>query len=257
LGSLARNYDGPPLHATSDALTKSEIRKRIWDYLEEQNIARFPRPVYHRIPNFVGSETAAKTIMELREFKEASIIKVNPDSPQAHVRRIVLDTGRTLIIPTPRLSGGFLKVDPHQINKQTIRMASSISGAFRVGEKIPLSKLPKVDLIVAGSVAVSLDGGRIGKGEGFSELEFAILRDCGRVDDRTKIVTTVHDAQIVESFPIERYDIPVDYILTPTKLVETRTRTLKPDGIYWDLVTDQMLERMPILRELRSFSRQK
>jgi len=253
LGSLAQTGD-KPLESPSNARTKDEIRKAIWNYLEQQDLARFPRPVYNRIPNFVGSGIAAEKIKELREFKEANVIKVNPDSPQAMVRRIVLETGRTLLMPTPRLRGGFLKVDPSQIGRQASRKASSIAGAFRIGEKISLSKLPKIDLIVAGSVAVSLDGGRVGKGEGYSELEFGVLRGRGRVGDETKIVTTVHDSQIVERVPVERYDIPVDYILTPTRVIETRTQIPRPDGIYWDLVSDRMLERMPVLKELRGFS---
>lgn len=34
---------------------KWEIRKRLWDYMESNDIARFPRPVHHRIPNFVDA----------------------------------------------------------------------------------------------------------------------------------------------------------------------------------------------------------
>jgi 5-formyltetrahydrofolate cyclo-ligase len=34
---------------------KWEIRKRIWDLLEAKDIARPPRPVHHRIPNFDGA----------------------------------------------------------------------------------------------------------------------------------------------------------------------------------------------------------
>jgi len=243
--------------SSDETLTKRAIRKKVWDYLEKEKLARFPRPVYNRIPNFVGSEKAGSAIRELREFSAASVIKVNPDSPQAHVRLLVLETGKTLIMPTPRLRGGFLKIDPHEISKQMLRKASSISGAFSVGERIPLSKVPEIELIVAGSVAVSLEGGRIGKGEGYSEVEFGILQDCGLVNDRTKIVTTVHDSQIVEAFPVERHDIPVDYILTPTRLIETRTRMARPKGIYWELVTEEMLRKMPILAELRTASGQK
>ncbi|CAL1377527.1 unnamed protein product [Linum trigynum] len=36
------------------------IRKRVWDLMEAQNFARIPRPVHHRIPNFVGASTAAE-----------------------------------------------------------------------------------------------------------------------------------------------------------------------------------------------------
>jgi hypothetical protein len=33
-------------------VSKQDIRERIWDYMESQNLADFPRPVHHRIPNF-------------------------------------------------------------------------------------------------------------------------------------------------------------------------------------------------------------
>lgn len=39
------------------------IRKRIWDLMEAQNIAQNPRPVHHRIPNFVGASTAAQKVI--------------------------------------------------------------------------------------------------------------------------------------------------------------------------------------------------
>lgn len=38
------------------------IRKWIWDLMEAQNIAQFPRPVHHRIPNFVGAHVAANKV---------------------------------------------------------------------------------------------------------------------------------------------------------------------------------------------------
>jgi 5-formyltetrahydrofolate cyclo-ligase len=229
---------------------KERLRQEVWEFLEKENLARFPRPVYNRIPNFVGAEKAAAKIRGLMSFREAEFVKVNPDAPQLHVRRIVLEEGKTLLMPTPRLSEGFLSLDPRRIPRQMITRATSISGAFAIAEKVPLSDLPAIDLIVAGSVAVSLEGGRIGKGEGYSELEYGILRERGLVDDNVKIVTTVHDCQIASSFPVAAHDIPVDYILTPTRVHETSTILPRPRGIFWELVTPEMIGRMPILGEL-------
>jgi 5-formyltetrahydrofolate cyclo-ligase len=45
-------------------------------------------------------------------------------------------------------------------------------------------------------VAVSRDGYRIGKGKGYADLEYAILKEMKAVDDDTTIVTTVHDSQV-------------------------------------------------------------
>lgn len=38
------------------------IRKRIWDFMESQNVAANPRPVHHRIPNFIGAMEAANRV---------------------------------------------------------------------------------------------------------------------------------------------------------------------------------------------------
>jgi 5-formyltetrahydrofolate cyclo-ligase len=147
---------------------KNRLRHEIWKHLEEHNLARFPRPVYNRIPNFVGAEKAAIRIRELNEFIMADVLKVNPDAPQAYVRQIVVEEGKTLLMPTPRISAGFLRLDSKCIDKQMIRKAVSISGAFKIGQRIPVSKLPTVDLVVAGSVAVSLEG--LGRAKGTVRL---------------------------------------------------------------------------------------
>ena len=39
-------------------------------------------------------------------------------------------------------------------------------------------------------------GWRIGKGEGFADLEYAMMASMGAVDENTIIVTTVHDCQV-------------------------------------------------------------
>uniref|UniRef100_A0A7N1A5D2 Uncharacterized protein n=1 Tax=Kalanchoe fedtschenkoi TaxID=63787 RepID=A0A7N1A5D2_KALFE len=44
---------------------KWTIRKRVWDLMEALNIAQNPRPVHHRIPNFVGAQAAAKKVSPL------------------------------------------------------------------------------------------------------------------------------------------------------------------------------------------------
>ena len=228
-------------------LSKSEIREKIWKLLEEKNIASFPRPVYGRIPNFKGAEEAALKLSETKEFKNAKLIKVNPDAPQRPVRELVLRKGKILLVPTPRLRGDFYLLDPSKIDNY--REASTISGFSKYGEIVDLSSLSKIDLIVAGSVAVTLEGDRVGKGEGYSELEFAILRELGKVDENTPIATTVHDIQIVDFIPTEPYDVPVDIIATPTRVIYTKRKREKPKGIYLEYLSKEKIEETPFLKK--------
>lgn len=232
--------------------TKEEIRYKIWKLLEDKNIARFPRPVFNRIPNFVGAEEAAEKLAELDIFKKSKVIKVNPDSPQARVRELVLLNNKILIMPTPRIREGFLLLDPSKIPKNEISYAATIKGAFKYGNKVHPRNLPNIDLIVLGAVAVSLEGARIGKGEGYGELEFAILQEYGKINKDIKIAITVHDIQIVEKIPIEPFDVSIDYIVTPTRVIEIKNRHDRPKGILWEYLSHEKIEEIPLLKELRN-----
>jgi len=72
--------------SSANDLLKEHVRRKVWDLMEEQAIARPPRPVHGRIPNFEGAERAARRLLELEEFKTAKTVKVDPDSPQRPVR---------------------------------------------------------------------------------------------------------------------------------------------------------------------------
>ncbi|XP_011101241.1 5-formyltetrahydrofolate cyclo-ligase-like protein COG0212 [Sesamum indicum] len=233
------------------------IRKRVWDLMEARNIAQFPRPVHHRIPNFVGAHIAANKLSELEVFKEANCVKVNPDTPQKQVRFLTLNGGKKLLTPQPRLRTGFFSaLEYSMLNPSTIKEACTSVGVAKYGRPIGLDEKIKVDLIVIGSVAVDpKTGARLGKGEGFAELEYGMLHYMGAIDDSTPVVTSVHDEQLVDDIPIEKllvHDVPVDIICTPTQVIFTKTSIPKPQGIYWDKLSPEKLGQIRILRELKS-----
>jgi len=202
-------------------LSKEEIRMRVWRLMEENNIATFPRPVYHRIPNFVGAEKAAQNLRKLPEYRSAKVVFCNPDSPQKPIREMALKDRKTLVMATPRLKHGFLLIDPVTIHPNRVSEASTIRGAFRYGRSVKPSEV-KIDLFVAGSVAVAPNGGRLGKGTGYSDQEYSILKNAGGLVAQTPVVTTVHDIQIVVNIPENQWDIPVNVIVTPTKTIRTK-----------------------------------
>jgi 5-formyltetrahydrofolate cyclo-ligase len=239
------------------ATSKQAVRERIWDRLERERIARFPLPPHGRIPNFAGAEEAARRLVQLPVFGLARVIKVNPDAPQLPVRRAALKAGKRILMPAPRLRSGFILLDPRKIGPSNLTAAASIAGAFRYGREVRLDALPRPDLIVVGSVAVAHDGARIGKGEGYSELEFAILRELRLADERTPIATTVHDIQVVNAIAVDPYDVFVDTIVTPTRVIQTPVKRRRPRGLLWNHITEAMVEEMPILALLERRRRPK
>jgi len=232
-------------------LDRGELRYRIWKLMEESGVASFPRPVFGRIPNFVGSDLAAIRLAEAEVFKKARVVKVNPDAPQRKVRELVLRAGKLLVMPTPRISEGFLVLDPRRIPSWLYRDASTISGSFRYGTIVDPSQLPEVDLVIAGSVVVNTYGERLGKGEGYSEIEYGILTEYGKLSENVPIVTTVHDVQVVNHrIPLAPWDITIDYISTPTRAIMCEGERRRPKGILWDYLSLDKINAIPVLREL-------
>jgi len=233
------------------------IRKRVWDLMEAKDIARFPRPVHHRIPNFDGADKAAKRLSNLPEFLEAKCIKVNPDTPQRPVRHLVLEEGKTLLTPQPRLRTGFFSIlSMDALSKVPIEQCTNSKGVAKHGTPVTLNDKYTVDLVVVGSTAVCPNtGARVGKGEGFAELEWGILSLQGNLDaSKTLVITTVHDEQVVGDIPagqLTKHDVPVDIIVTPTRVVRVPNRAPKPSGVFWDLLSPQKLAQIRVLRQLK------
>jgi 5-formyltetrahydrofolate cyclo-ligase len=105
---------------------------------------------------------------------------------------------------------------------------------------------------MAGSVAVNRAGARVGKGGGYSDLEYAIGREVGSIDGNTRIATTVHSLQVVDDdLPTTAHDFLLDLIVTPDEVVRpARTRRRQPRGVLREHLRPEHRELVPVLRVL-------
>ncbi|KAJ0170837.1 hypothetical protein K1T71_013609 [Dendrolimus kikuchii] len=240
-----------------EEVTKQSFRQKVWRHLESNGLAMFPRPVYNRIPNFKGALEAAAKLAELDIFKNANTVKVNPDKPQEAVRVTCLEQHKTLYVPVPRLQNGFLnrlELPEGESGPAAIRKAVSRNGMETYGKPIGIEDTVSLDLVVMGSVAVSKEGYRIGKGRGYGDLEFGLMMHMKAIKPDTIVATTVHDCQVFDTLPAELFgphDVPIDIIITPTQVIETQRMSQRPVGILWHLLSDRRLQLMPILGQLR------
>jgi 5-formyltetrahydrofolate cyclo-ligase len=228
--------------------TKDEIREMIWSRLQEKRVARFPG-AEGRIPNFTGAEACARLISETPYWKNAKALKTNPDSPQRAIRQKALEEGKIIYMAVPRLHSDkpFIELDPKKL-KCSAYVASSIKGAAKYGRPVNLEEVRKIDLIVCGSVAVNGRGNRVGKGGGYSDLEFALLTEERKIDRNTPIVTSVHPLQIVnEQIPMTEHDIPLSAIVTPSEIIEIESALPRPKGIYWEMLAPEKIAAIPVL----------
>src|SRR5439155_1704296 len=76
-------------------------------------------------------------------------------------------------------------------------------------------------------------GARVGKGGGFSDLEYAIGREFGAIDDSTRVATTVHSLQLRErDLPVTDHDFLLDLIATPKEVLRPRRGNRRqPQGV--------------------------
>ena len=229
--------------------SKEDIREAVWRRLREKKVARFPG-AEGRIPNFIGAEACARLLSETTYWKKAKVLKVNPDSPQRAIRHAALKEGKVLYMAVPRLRSGkpFIELDPKQI-KGSAYAASSIKGAAQYGRPVSLEQVKEIDLIVCGSVAVNRGGARVGKGGGYSDLEFALLTEEKKIGRDIPVVTSVHPLQILpEDVPMTEHDIPLTAIITPDEIIEIKSRSKRPKGIYWKLLPAEKIEAIPVLK---------
>ena len=96
---------------------------------------------------------------------------------------------------------------------------------------------------------MNLSGARLGKGGGFSDLEYGLLVEAGKIDEHTVVGTTVHPIQILrEHLMITAHDLPVDLVATPRAVIDVERAYERPRGILWDHL------QPPQIRRSRSWS---
>jgi 5-formyltetrahydrofolate cyclo-ligase len=235
----------PDLEETARA--KQAVRERVWALLERERVVRFPG-AEGRIPNFAGASAVAGRLASLPEWRAARVVKANPDAPQLPVRARALADGKFLYMAVPRLADErpFILLDPARLEVPP-RRAASITGSTRAGRRIGVAELQPVDLVVCGSVAVNRQGARVGKGGGFSDLEFALLVEAGLIGADTVLATTVHPLQVLaEALPETAHDFRLDLIVAGEEVIACR-RTRQPQGILWEHLDAAKVAAIPAL----------
>ena len=181
-------------------------------------------------------------------------LKCNHDSPQLALRKRALQEGKLVYMAVPRLASErpFIELDPARLGG-TFHDAASIKGAAHLGRPVALEEMRPVDLIVCGSVAVNRKGARIGKGGGYSDLEFALAAEAGLITKHTVIITTVHALQVLdEELPMTAHDIPLDAIVTPGETILCKPPYKRPKGIYRGMLPAEKRAEIPVLARMKT-----
>jgi len=235
---------------------KEAIRRSVWERLREvaKPDSRFHYDFSSFIPDFEGSELCVEKIRAMDIYRRAKLLFITPDNCLVKLRECALLDGKRFVMPTYGIRRGFVLLNRSLVPPGKEDFAATLDGAERFGRRVSLrdiASLGKFDIVFTGVSVVSTTGVRFGKGHGYFDLEWAMLSEIGAVDDSTPVVVVAHDCQVVEvDLPSQPHDTVADIIVTPTRIIHVERRGGKLRRINWALVSREMLEEIPPLKEL-------
>lgn len=246
---------------TDDAtlrLIKARARTLVWDIMELKNEILYPHPVHGRIPNFRNNPDCSTNLAQLEEFQRARVIEICPSLAQEHLRLFSLAEGKVLLTPAPSIDNAlFYKLDPKFLHMHDLSRAATKSGTAALGTIVNLTAVGNlhVDIVVVASVVVNpITGARLGKGKGYGDIEYAMMRQLGACDDQTLVVTTVHESQLLDDLPssiMTQHDLPVNVVITPQRIIYTQNKFSCPKAINWNDIDNDTMLNLPVLKEFK------
>ncbi len=240
----------------------ARLRRVVWDRLAAvaRPDSRFHLDFTSFVPDFEGSSRCVEATRLLPEYASARTIVMTPDNSLEELRAAALADGKRLVVFTYALLRGAVLLDPDEIPPAHRRLASTLDGMERFGRCLAFDEFAAsgpVDLVATGAAAVSREGVHFGKGHGYFDLEWGLLREVGLVHQATPVVVLVHDCQVVpDRVPHADFDATADAIVTPTEVIRTGPLP-KPEGLMWDRVPRAFIATRPYLGEARRVSGQR
>lgn len=235
-----------------------EARVKIWEELLKvaRPDSKFSWSFSEFIADYEGSDQGAKLLAGSEMYKHAEVIFITPDNNLEKLREIAFRDKKTVVMTNYGITRGFFLIRPGDIPEGKEELASLLDGVSRYWRHQTLEQLKTavghIELLVTGASAITPGGIRFGKGHGYFDLEWAMLYTVGLVDDHSVIIGAGHDCQVADvEVTVEEYDTAIDYIVTPTKIMETRHEYPRPGkGIIWSRLAPGMREQIPPVQEL-------
>lgn len=206
------------------------------------------------IADFDGSAAATDRVTAWAAYADAAVVFATPDNCLRRLRERALLDGKRLLVATCGIGRGFLALDGSGLSPVEMALASTMEAIDELARPVTLAAIARSwrpDLLVTGALAVTAAGLRLGKGRGYFDLEFAMLREADAVAPDVAIAAVVHDVQVIEGgVPVRAHDVVVDVIATPTRAIRTGRMGPRTAALEWERLDEGTLRSTPPLAEL-------
>lgn len=195
------------MSAEGDTRDKRSVRAR----------ARFARQAVPADERAVLAAAACERALAIPGVAAARHVLGFAAAPEELDPAPLLDALRTLgaTICLPRITGpGSLAL---HVCETGTALESGPFGLRQPSDDAPPADTDAIDLVIAPGVAFDVHGNRLGFGGGFYDRLLSGMPEPLRV-------ALAFDGQVVERVPTDAHDEPVDFVVTPTRTLETRAR---------------------------------
>jgi 5-formyltetrahydrofolate cyclo-ligase len=197
---------------------------------------------------------AAEKLRSLQLYRDADTVFATPGESLHQARINCLVDGKNLVMPAPSIRAGFFFIPAHSIQFKDLATAVTYKGLEKYGQLLKNDTFPEhsVEMLLTDSVAVDLEGGRIGDGNGFFDLCCALLQELGGLQQDWTAFTIISEVQISQDIlPQDKWDIKVSRAITPVK-IHTFDAPLQKAQIFWDMLHRSRIKRIDPLWKLYS-----
>ena len=198
-----------------------------------------------------SSDEAGKMAERLRGFaayRQARRVFISPAAILSQMRVNALLDGKELIMPGPGLKEGFFFYRPHTIPVKNLAYAVSYRGLAKFGKRMEMEALQQaaIDLMLTDAVAIDLNGGRLGHGEGFFDLTVAILATLKALSEQVEIMAAIAERQIYQDglLPVDPWDVPVDGVITSAGVKTFGSNRSGFPQIFWDKLPRKRIRKI-------------
>ncbi len=235
-----------------------QARVMIWQELLKvaKPDSRFSFDFAEFITDYEGSELCTANLCQQTFYKDAKVIFITPDNNLETLREQAIRDKKIILITNYGITRGVFLLRPEWVPSGKEELASTLDGIQRFWQHRTLKQLKEeieyIDLLVSGASAITPSGIRFGKGHGYFDLEWAMFYTKGMVDESSVVVAVGHDCQVVDvDVRVQAHDTAIDYIITPSRVMETRQEFPKPtQGVLWAVLPAEMKAAIPPLQEL-------
>jgi 5-formyltetrahydrofolate cyclo-ligase len=197
---------------------------------------------------------AAEKLRGLREYRDAATLFATPDESLHQARINCLVDGKNLVMPAPSIREGFFLVPAHTVPFKDLSAAITYKGLEKHGQLLKIGAIQElsVSLLLTDSLAVDLEGGRLGDGNGFFDLCCALLQELGALQQNWAVLTFILEDQISRDvLPRDSWDIIMSGAITPSG-IHTFDPPQQSPMIFWDVLPKGRLKKIDPLWKIYS-----